>query len=84
MPTTQLYGNERTRVQIKPFDKDIFIDIENQESEALTVIFHRMHFFQIRKRPYGTKVFVFDSEERMKEFDFKDYTEAEIIYTNIP
>jgi hypothetical protein len=66
------------------FKKDIFIDIQNQENEGLAVLFNSMQLFQIRKREYGTKVFVFDSEQQMNEFDFKDFSDAEILYTNIP
>jgi hypothetical protein len=84
MPTTQLHGNEKIRVQMTHFKKDIFIDIQNQENEGLVVLFNSMQLFQIRKREYGTKVFVFENEQQMNEFDFKDFSDAEILYTNIP
>jgi hypothetical protein len=84
MPTTHLHGNERIRVKMTHFKKDIFIDIYNEENEALTAMFHRMHVFQIRKKEYGTQVFVFDNEQQMQDFDFKDFSDAEILYTHIP
>lgn len=84
MPDIHLYSGDSVRVSTGNRNQGCFADITGEKDEAgIGVMFYDMHIFQIRKKRNSVKVFVFASEELMKEFDFRWWSDAEVIYEQL-
>lgn len=77
----ELRVSNGSRIRLKA--RKPFVDVRGEDfGDALSIsLYDRLSFFQIRKKNEEIKLFIFNDEEQVNEFDFGFFSDAEILFS---